>query len=99
MSVVSLSAVGTITGFTWIYKRRGGGLCDIQASTFRVVAPEQVMEGKNGCQLLTWRQGGSITLALSPSTPQCQSYCTSRGAYDALLPVIIDGAGRGCREY
>ena len=95
-SVMSVSAAGEITGFTWLYKRKRGGSCDIQANTLQVVRPD-LMVGKNGCQMMTWRQGNNITLALSPATPQCQSYCTNLSAYESLLPVNFDASGRGCR--
>jgi len=95
-SVMSVSTAGEITGFTWLYKRKCGGSCDIQANTFQVVRPD-LMVGRNGCQLMAWRQGNNITLALSPATPQCQSYCTNQSAYESLLPVNFDASGRGCR--
>ncbi len=94
--VMSISSAGAITGFTWLYARKAGGSCDIQANTFQVVRAD-LMVGRNGCHLMTWRQGSNITLAFSPATPQCQSYCTKKGAYEALLPVSFDQNSRGCR--
>ena len=93
--VMSLSPSGQITGFTWLYTRRNGGSCDIRADTFQV-ARHDLMIGRNGCQLMAWRQGTAVTLALSPATPQCHSYCTSQRGYEALLPVSFDTRGTGC---
>jgi len=93
--VMSLSAAGEMIGFTWLFKTRTGASCDIRADSFRVLHNE-LLEGRNGCQMMLWRQGSRITLALSPATPTCQSYCSSRDAYEALLPVSFDARGAGC---
>lgn len=94
-SVMSLSGTGELAGFTWMLKTRKGASCDIRADSFRVVRSD-LLEGRNGCQMMLWRQGAKFTLALSPSTPGCQSYCTSRAAYESLLPVSFDIRGAGC---
>lgn len=94
-SVMSLMADGSLGGFTWLLRTRQGATCDIRADSFRVVGRE-LMEGRAGCQMMVWRQGRKITLALSPATPSCQAYCTTRDAYESLLPVSFDAGGSGC---
>lgn len=94
-SVMSLSPAGEVGGFTWLLTTKRGASCDIRADSFRVVKND-LLEGRNGCQMMLWRQGTKLTLALSPATPSCQSYCTSRDAYESLLPVSFDVRGTGC---
>ena len=97
---VSLGPAGEITGFSWVLDKKGRGQCNIQASTFRVVRHDRFV-GKGGCELMAWQQGTRLTLALSPATPECRSYCSSQQAYESLLPMSFEGngCGQGLQQY
>jgi hypothetical protein len=95
VSSISVTYSGQITGFSWDLSTKRKGSCSIQAATFNVLGEDRFI-GKNGCQLMTWRQGSKLTLAFSPSTPSCNAYCTSQNAFDTLLPMAFDTNGRGC---
>lgn len=89
---VAIDGYGRVTGFTWTLERKSGGFCSIQGETFRVVNDE-LFQGAQGCQLMTWTQGRRLTLALSPATPSCRAYCSTQQAYESLLPIVFDGVG------
>jgi hypothetical protein len=92
---VSLAPDGRVTGFSWLFKHRTLGFCSIQAATFNVIG-EGVYQGTGGCKVMSWRQGARLTLAVSPENDACQAYCSTRSAYEQLLPIVFSGDGRGC---
>lgn len=89
---VSIDANWQVTGFTWTLDKKAKGFCNILAETFHGVNSELFL-GVQGCQLMTWRQGRRLTLALSPATPACRAYCSTQQAYESLLPIVFDGVG------
>ena len=91
-SRVAIDAYGRVTGFAWTLDKKSRGFCNIQGETFLVINDE-LYEGAQGCQIMTWRQGGRLTLALSPATPSCRAYCSTQQAYESLLPLVFDGVG------
>lgn len=97
---VSIGPTGEITGFSWVLDKKGRGQCNIQASTFQAVRHDRFV-GHGGCELMAWVQSGRLTLALSPSTPSCRSYCSTQQAYESLLPMTFEGngCGQGTQQY
>jgi hypothetical protein len=95
LATVSLSPDGAISGFSWSVNLGRSGYCSFSAATFSVVG-EGVYQAPNGCQVLSWRQGGTLTLAASPATSACQASCSSFAAYERLFPVLLRTDGKGC---
>lgn len=95
---LAFDGAGHIQAFWWwMAMPDNKNYCTLPADTFHDSGDGRYV-GREGCEIMVWKQGTRLTMALSPATAGCRSYCTSSRAYDRMLPIAVQVNGGGCSD-